>query len=261
MKKRILKFQIVILILLLQVFNCSYLNSSNIKFLKLSNLIGEKLKYRFSFFIFRKAAIVKLSFRKLKNNYYIAKLEGQTKGIIGMFTAFRKDIYISYMKFDNKTNRLIPLKFIKKTQIGENIRESIYKFNYKDMEIEKTKKKIEDGKLKYSRSYIIKFKGNIDDYLTCAYNFRLGIYGFPEKNKPIKIKVLPEKNKKDRFIKVFYVKKKKDIYELKAKIVKDIVKTKNEEITGYITINMLPVKGVLPGVPIFGDIKAYLESH
>jgi len=149
------------------------------KFLSLDNLTGEMLKYRFSFFIFRKAAIVNLHFKHLKGNFYEATLKGQTKGIIGMFTAFRRDIYISKMFYDNTSKRLIPLKFTKITQIGEKIKKSIYEFDYKKNEIRKTKEKIVNSKLKSKKSYIIKLLPPVDDYLTLAYNFRMGVYGFP----------------------------------------------------------------------------------
>ncbi len=253
--KRKLIFLKIILIFILWVCNSPIYS----KFLSIDNLTGEELKYRFSFFIFRKAAIVKLNFKHIKENFYEATLKGQTKGIIGMFTAFRKDIYISNMYYDNQSKRLIPIKFTKITQIGEKIRKSIYEFDYNKNEIIKTKEKIINSKLKSKKRYIIKFKPPVDDYLTLAYNFRMGVYGFPKKNNPLKIEVLPEKKKK-KFIEIFFIKEKKNKIKLKAKIVKDIVKTKKNEIYGIIDKNMIPLKGILPGVPIFGDIKAYLIS-
>ncbi len=249
-----------LIILIIFILGCSNLlfSKSNIKFLTLDNITGESLKYRFSFFIFRKAAVVKLNFKHIKDNLFEATLKGQTKGIVGMFTAFRKDIYISKMFYDNKSKRLIPFEFTKMTQIGGKIRKSIYKFDYKKNVIIKTKEKYKNSKLTSKKVYEIKINPPVNDYLTLAYNFRLGVFGFPDKNHSLKIKVLPEKKKKQRFIEIFFIKEKKDKIKLKAKIVKDIVKTKRNEVYGIITKDMLPVKGILPGVPIFGDIKAYL---
>ncbi len=253
MFQRQLKFQLVQIFLL--IFN---LNCSNIHFLSIKDFQKEKLKYRFSFFIFRKAAVVKIKFKKIGNNTYMAELNGKTCGIIGLFTAFRKDKYVSFMKYDEKLKRFIPIKFIKKTQINKKTRESEYFFDFEHGWIKKVIKKFKNGKLIKRKEYVIFLNSLCDDYLTAIYNFRMGVYGFPEKNNEVMIKVFPEKRKKNRFIRIFLIKKYKDKFLLKAKIFKDIVKTKRDEIEGVIDTKMVPLEGILPGVPIFGDIKAYI---
>jgi len=252
--KRYLTF--IFLSLLISNFSIS---TANIRYLQLKELQnGEELKYKFSFFIFRKAAIVKLYIHKIDNNLYEGVLKGHTCGVVGLFTAFRKDTYISLMKYDNITKRFIPLKFVRKTQINKKVRESTYIFDYLNKTITKVKRKYINGKKVSEHVFKIKFYPPIEDYITGIYNFRMGVYGFPKKNSPVKVKIFPERKRKNRIIKISLLKKKKNLFFLKANIFKDIVKTKNNEITGYINNEMVPVEGFLPGVPIFGNIKAEL---
>ncbi len=245
-----------------------------------SNVDGLHLKYKFGFWLTHEAAIGDFSVKKVGKNRFMAKLIGETKGVIGFFLQYRKDTMISDMIYNKKLGRFVPEKFIKEVIIGKNIKRSTYIFDYKNMRIIKKRHRVkyvkEDDSItkefmsdmsdssgvkkivKDSTDYIPLKTKNFEDYLTAALNFITGRYKIPKKNDILKIKLFPEKNKKkrNRILLIRLIKKNESFYHIKADFNVDFISDKITKVFAYINKNMIPEKVMIPSKSVLGTLYA-----
>ena len=282
--KHITLFKYVVLIFLLIIiipFSDS-LHSREIIPWNISRLPELYLEYNFGFWLTSKAAVGKFTVKKTGDNRYVVTLTGETQGAIAFFTNYRKDVMISEMIFDKKSRRFFPVKFVKKIIIGENYKESVYLFDYKNMRIVKKRKKIKIVKqnndpeedfmnnledksffpkkiIKISTDYIPLKHRKIDDYLTASMNFFIGAYGFPPNVNKIKIRLFPEKSRKkrNRVITVLFKQgEKKGLIEMEVNLNVDFISDKIKKAFVFIGGNMIPEHVLIPTGTILGTLNA-----
>jgi len=270
-----MQYRYVIFIFFFLTVNCF---SGN--FYTPNNIDGLHLKYKFGFWLTSEAAVGDFSVKKVGKNEYIAKLVGETKGVVGFFLKYRKDVMISKMHFNKRLNKFVPENFIKKVIINKNLKESTYLFDYKNMRIIKKRhvvkyeqqsdspdqeflNNMDDSSgvkriVKNSTYYIPLKSKNFEDYLTAAVNFITGRYKIPKKNETLKIRLFPEKNKKKRkrILLIHLLKKNENFYHIKADFNVDFISDKITKVFAKINRNMIPEKVMIPSSSLLGTIYA-----
>ncbi len=265
-----LQFRYIKIVLLFVVFLFfSNILSAKPLFKKLSDLDGLKIKYNFSFWLTNNAAYATLRVENKAENKYKITLTGETKGMVGFFASYRKDVMVSDAIYDRNLKRFIPLKFDKKIIVGKNLKHSEYTFDYENKKIVKKKTKIiyediEDSDDPFAQRKIVKHssytipmkKYPVDDYLTASLNFFIGVYGFPEKNKTITIYLFPEssKKKRNRLIKVTFLEKKESLFKIFIDLNVDFISDNIKKAYGFINKNMIPEKIEIPTGTVLGTI-------
>ena len=143
---------------------------------------GEQLDYEMGFWLFRRAALGKLTFKELETKgRYIATLQTETLGILGWVARYRVDVYRSTMEEIDGGKRLRSLTFDEEVTIGGKLRRRSHTFDHvrkkwivqrlrKDGTVDRTVRTIPQGKI-------------YDDFMTAGYNFRYGVYGSIERGK------------------------------------------------------------------------------
>ena len=265
-----LQFRYIKIVLLFVIFLFfSNILSAKPLFKKLSDLDGLKIKYNFSFWLTNNAAYATLRVENKAENKYKITLTGETKGMVGFFASYRKDVMVSDAIYDRNLKRFIPLKFDKKIIVGKNLKHSEYTFDYENKKIVKKKTKIiyediEDSDDPFAQRKIVKHssytipmkKYPVDDYLTASLNFFIGVYGFPEKNKTITIYLFPEssKKKRNRLIKVTFLEKKESLFKIFIDLNVDFISDNIKKAYGFINKNMIPEKIEIPTGTVLGTI-------
>ena len=265
-----LQFRYIKIVLLFVIFLFfSNILSAKPLFKKLSDLDGLKIKYNFSFWLTSNAAYATLRVENKAENKYKITLTGETKGMVGFFASYRKDVMVSDAIYDRNLKRFIPLKFDKKIIVGKNLKHSEYTFDYENKKIVKKKTKIiyediEDSDDPFAQRKIVKHssytipmkKYPVDDYLTASLNFFIGVYGFPEKNKTITIYLFPEssKKKRNRLIKVTFLEKKESLFKIFIDLNVDFISDNIKKAYGFINKNMIPEKIEIPTGTVLGTI-------
>ena len=229
---------------------------------------GEELTYEIGFWLFKRAALGRLSFQGAeKQGQYMAVLETETMGILGFASRYRVDTYRSIMEEVEGGGRLRALSFEEDVKIGDKFRKNIHQFDYarrrwvkwkqaKDGSLQKTEEEIPPGKV-------------YDDFLTVFYNFRYGVYGTVERGKRYTVPTFPRKGSSSYEVRVApkeeeekqrRSEKMKDQKEFFIKLVLDpeITHSKKGNIEGWLSKDFFPVEGTLRDVLLFGDVKGTL---
>jgi hypothetical protein len=229
---------------------------------------GEEMIYQIGFWLFKRAALGRLSFKGTeKKGQYVALLETETLGILGFVSRYRVDSYRSTMEEIEGGSRLRSLSFEENVKIGSRLDKRVTQFDYsrrkwitlkwrKNGTIQRIDEEIPPGKI-------------YDDFLTSFYNFRYGVYGAIERGKTYVIPTFPRKgatsyeiqvalqDEEDRKRRSERVKDGKDFF-VKLVLDPEITHSKEGRIEGWLSRELLPVEGKLKDVSLFGDVKGSL---
>ena len=229
---------------------------------------GENLVYEIGFWLFRRAALGRLSFRPAeKKGQYVALLQTETLGVLGFVTRYRVDTYRSTMEEIEGGSRLRSLLFEEDVKVGNKLVKRVTQFDYprqkwitlkwrKNGAIQRIEEEIPPGKI-------------YDDFLTSCCNFRYGVYGPIERGKTYMVPTFPRKGStryeirvasKDEEDEKRRSEKTKDEKEFFVKLIlgPEITHSKEGRVEGWLSKELLPVEGKLKDVFLFGDVKGTL---
>ena len=229
---------------------------------------GEELSYEVGFWLFKRAALGKLSFKEMeKKGRYMAILQAETLGVLAFVVRCRMDTYRSVMEEVDGGRRLRALSFEEDVKIGERLRRKTHLFDYQKMKWIQTKLK-KNGTLVKTEEGIP--SGKIyDDFLTAAYNFRYGVYGEIERGKRYSVATFPRKGSSAYEVSVASredeekrrrSEKLKDgkEYYLKLALDPEITHSKEGLIEGWLSKELYPTEGTIRDVILFGDVTGRL---
>jgi hypothetical protein len=232
---------------------------------------GEELVYEIGFWLFKRAALGKMSFKEMeKKGHYMAILQAETLGVLGWLARYRVDTYRSTMEEIDGGRRLRSLSFEEDVKIGSKVRRRIHLFDYqkrkwiqlkrrKDEVMERTEEEIPPGMV-------------YDDFLTASYNFRYGVYGEIERERKYTVNTFPRKGSSSYEVRVAgkeeeekrkKSEKFKDGKEFYVKLFLDpkITHSKEGLIEGWLSKELYPMEGKIKDVILFGDVKGTLIKN
>jgi hypothetical protein len=235
----------------------------------IKRFFGETIYFDISFLWFENAAEAKISLFE-KNGQLKAKLEAQTKGFIGWFTAYRKHVYEANLEIVDNGSRLRSKEFYRMVDDGSIMEKSEH---FLDYSLRKHSwKKTRNGETFEDKSEEIPLGTNFDDILTAFYNFRNGVYGKLEKGQSYEIPTLPEKGHKTLTVQIRTNEEEKearlienrpfaDDFLLRVKIPKEIFKTENGEIFFWASKHYIPLETTVKDYILFGDLHAIFAKR
>jgi len=229
---------------------------------------GEELSYEVGFWLFKRAALGKLSFKEMeKKGRYIAILQAETLGVLGFVVRYRVDTYRSVMEEVDGGRRLRALSFEEDVKVGEKLRRRSHLFDYQKMRwVQRRLKK--DGTTVRTEEEIPPGK-TYDDFLTASYNFRYGVYGEIERGKSYSVHTFPKKGpssyevsvasreEEEKKKKSEKVKDGKD-YFIKLSLDPEVTHSKEGRIEGWLSKDLYPIEGTIKDVVLFGDVTGKL---
>ena len=229
---------------------------------------GEELFYEVGFWLFKRAAMGKVSFREMgEKGRYLATLQGETLGILGWVARYRTDTYRSVMEEIDGGSRLRSISFEEEVKIGSKVRIRTHFFDYKKRKWIRVRQR-KDGTRGREEADIP--PGMVyDDFVTASYNFRYGVYGeigrgrkysvatFPKKGPAhyeVRIASTEEEEKRRKSEKI------KDGKEYFVKLFLDPEVTHSKEglIEGWLSKELHPTEGTIRNAILFGDVKGTL---
>jgi len=232
-----------------------------------SRFLGEELRYRIGFFWFDEAATGRISFERAKGDQgYKATLEGQTSGLIGWLTRYRRDIYTSSMELIDGGRRLKPLWFEEDVVIGDKVRKRITLFDYQRGRLVKRRMN--------RRGVFIRSEEEIpegvvyDDFLTAFYNFRCGVYGEIRRGKRYRVRTIPKggistidveiATKQEEIRRRGKEKKGEREYYVTVFLDKEITRSRTGRVEGWASRSLVPIEGIIEDVVMVGDVHGVL---
>ncbi|HSB07609.1 MAG TPA: DUF3108 domain-containing protein [Thermodesulfobacteriota bacterium] len=233
--------------------------------------IGEALDYEIGFWLFKRAALGRLSFRQTeKKGQYLAILKAETLGILGWVSRYRVDTYRSTMEEIGGGNRLRSLSFEEDVKIGNKVRKRVTQFDYEKRKWVTIKER-KDGTTQRIEEEIPPGKV-YDDFLAAAYNFRYGVYGEIERGKTYTVPTFPRKGASSYEVRVApkeeeekrrRSEKMKDQKEYFVKLILDpeVTHSKEGRIEGWLSKELFPMEGTIKDVLLFGDVRGTLVKN
>lgn len=229
---------------------------------------GEALSYEIGFWLFKRAALGKLTFQETeKKGRYMAMLHTETLGVLGFAVRYRVDIYRSLMEEVDGGRRLRSISFEEDIKVGGKLRKRHHLFDYEKRKwIQMRRRK--DGTIVKAEEDIPPGKA-YDDFLCAVYNFRYGVYGEIERGQTYSIATFPRKGpghyevivakreEEERRKKSETVKGGKD-YLVKLFFDPEITHSKEGLIEGWLSKDLYPTEGTIKDVVLFGDVTGRL---
>lgn len=229
---------------------------------------GEELFYDGGFWLFKRVAIGKISFKKLEEgDCYIATLQGETLGVLGWAARYRVDTYRSIMEEVDGGRRLRSIFFEEDVKIGSKLRRRTHFFDYQKRRWVEVRRR-KDGTQAKKEEEIP--PGMVyDDFITGFYNFRYGAYGKVERGKKYTVPTFPKKGPATYEIwiaskeeeegekKSLELKEGRE-YMIKLFIGPEITRSKKGIIEGWLSKDLIPMEGMIRDVILYGDVKAAL---
>lgn len=224
---------------------------------------GEALGYTMSFLWFRKAASCRVTLQKADEpGIYEATIAGQTHGVIGAFTRFRRDILCARMEEVDGGKRFRPLEFREDVIVGSKQRKKITRFDYQNHQITIIKER--KGTVK-EKALPLPPEETYYDPLTASYNFRFGSFGPVERGRRYVIKAVPEKEITEIHVAVASREEEerrkrpealhqKQAYFVYLQLDKEIIRSTSGKVEGWLSETMIPIEGRIRDVVLFGDI-------
>jgi Protein of unknown function (DUF3108) len=232
---------------------------------------GEELFYDAGFWVFKRVATGKISFKKLEEKgRYMAVLQGETLGVLGWVAHYRVDTYRSIVEEVEEGRRLRSVSFEEDVKIGDKRKKRTHFFDYqKRMWIQVAQR--------YDRP-IVREEEEIppgmvyDDFITGFYNFRYGAYGEIERGRKYTVSTFPKKGpshyevwiapeeEEEKNRKSLKVKEGKE-YLIRLFIGPDITRSKDGMIEGWLSKDFIPIEGRIRNVILLGDAKATLVKE
>ncbi len=233
--------------------------------------VGEEFDYNISFWIFRKVAVVALSFHRAEEKgRYVATLQGETVGILGFLARYRVDTYRSVMEEVDGGKRLRSLAFDEDVKVGDKIRRNFHTFDHQQRKwVHRTSRR--DGTMETLEKEIPEGEA-YDDFLTAAYNFRSGVYGIVEKGKTYSIATFPRKGTGVYEVKILTQAEEEHRrdsegsgegkeYAIDLKFDPEITNSEEGVIEGWLSNDLYPVEGTIKDVFLFGDVRGRLTKN
>ncbi len=229
---------------------------------------GEELSYEIGFWLFKRAALGKLSFQEGQGKgHYMAVLQTETLGILGFVVRYRVDTYRSTMEEIDGGRRLRALSFEEDVKVGSKLRRKTHLFDYQKRKWIQVRRK-KDGTMEKTE-VDIPLGMVYDDFLTASYNFRYGVYGEIERGRKYNVATFPRKGstsyevrvagkeEEERRKKSEKVKNGKDFY-VKLFLDPEITHSKEGLIEGWLSKELYPTEGAIRDVVLFGDVTGRL---
>ncbi|MBM4338877.1 MAG: DUF3108 domain-containing protein [Deltaproteobacteria bacterium] len=229
---------------------------------------GEELSYEVGFWLFKKAALGKLTFKEMdKKGRYMAILQTETLGILGYIARYRVDTYRSVMEELDDGRRLRAISFEENVKVGEKVRKRTHLFDYQRMKWVQTRRR-KDGTIAKTEEAIPLGK-TYDDFVTASYNFRYGVYGEIERGKKYVVPTFPKKGPSNYEVRVAAKEeeerrrrseKLKDGKDYFIKLLLDPEITHSQEglIEGWLSRDLYPMEGTIRDVVLYGDVTGRL---
>jgi len=231
---------------------------------------GEELSYEAGFWLFKRAALGKLSFKEAeKKGRYMATLQAETMGILGFIARYRVDTYRSVMEEVDGGRRLRSISFEEDVKVGEKLRRRKHLFDYQRMKWVQIRRK-KDGTLVKTEEDIPPDK-TYDDFLTASYNFRYGVYGEIDRGKRYSVPTFPKKGASHYEVRVATkeeeekrkkgekVKEEKD-YFVRLILDPEVTHSKEGLIEGWLSKDLYPIEGTIRDVVLLGDVTGRLVN-
>jgi len=229
---------------------------------------GEELVYEIGFWMIKRAAMGRLSFKAMaKKGYYMATLQGETLGVLGWVARYRVDTYRSVMEEIDGGRGLRAVSFEEDVKVGNKITKKVHLFDYQRRKW-MTKRLKKDGTWEISEEEIP--QGMIyDDFITASYNFRYGVYGpiqrgnkyvvatFPRKGPSSYEVTIASKEEEDRKKKLERIGRGRD-FLIKLKLDPETTYSKEGLVEGWLSKDLCPMSGAIKDVIIIGDVKGNL---
>ncbi len=229
---------------------------------------GEELTYEIGFWLLRRVAIGKLSFKEMeKKGHYLSTLRAETLGVLGFVSRYRVDTYRAVMREAEGGKHLQPLSFEEDVKVGSKSRRRTYLFDYSRMKLVRLRQR-KDGTTE-RREEDIPFGKTCDDFLTASYNFRFGVYGEIERGRKYTVATFPKKGHSSYEVRVGSreeeEKRRKSErskegkeYYVKLFLDPEITHSKEGLIEGWLSRDLYPVEGTIRDVILFGDVTGRL---
>lgn len=229
---------------------------------------GEELSYEIGFWLFKRVAQGKISFREMgRKGRYLAVLQGETLGVLGWVARYRVDTYTSIMEEVDGGRCLRSISFEEDVKIGGKSRKRTHFFDYKNRKWIKMRQR-KDGTRTREEAEIP--PGMLyDDFVTASYNFRYGVYGEIERGKKYTVATFPKKGPSSYEVRV--ASKEEEEKKRKSERIKDdkeyyvklfldpeITHSKEGMIEGWLSKELYPIEGAIKDVVLFGDVKGTL---
>jgi hypothetical protein len=229
---------------------------------------GEELFYDGGFWIFKRVATGKISFKKLEGEgRYIATLRGETLSFLGWAARYRMDTYRSVMEEVDGGKRLRSILFEENVKIGSKLRRRTYFCDYQKRRWVKVRRRKNGTEARTEEE--IPAGTVYDDFITGFYNFRYGAYGKIERGKKYTVPTFPKKGlahyevwiaskeEEEREKKSLEFKEGRE-YRIKLFIGPEITHSKDGMIEGWLSKDLIPMEGMIRDVILYGDVKAAL---
>jgi len=229
---------------------------------------GEELSYEIGFWLLKRVAQGKISFREMgRKGRYLALLQGETLGVLGWVARYRVDTYTSIMEEVDGGRGLRSISFEEDVKIGGKSRKRTHFFDYKNRKWIKVRQR-KDGTRTREEAEIP--PGMVyDDFVTASYNFRYGVYGEIERGKKYTVATFPKKGPTSHEVRV--ATKEEEEKKRKSEKIKDdkeyfvklfldpeITHSKEGTIEGWLSKELYPIEGTIRDVVLFGDVKGTL---
>lgn len=229
---------------------------------------GEELSYEIGFWLFKRVAQGKISFREMgRKGRYLATLQGETLGVLGWVARYRVDTYCSIMEEVDGGRCLRSISFEEDVKIGGKSRRRTHLFDYKNRKWIKMRQR-KDGTRSREEAEIP--AGMVyDDFVTASYNFRYGVYGDIVRGKKYTVPTFPKKGPSSYEVRVSSKeeeekkRKSEKMKEDKEYFVKlfldpEVTHSKDGIIEGWLSKELYPIEGMIKDVVLFGDVKGTL---
>jgi hypothetical protein len=232
---------------------------------------GEELRYEISFLFLKKVAVAKMMFKPAEQKgRYIAVLQGETLGVVGWLSKYRKDTYRAVMEEIDGGRRLRSITFEENVKIGKKTRSYFHEFDYQKKKWSKQSSR-RGVRTRTSESAIPEGK-TYDDFLCASFNFRHGVYGQVERGKSFNIPTFPRKGLSSYEIKIATKEEEERMrvadkvgdnaeYLITLKLDPEITDSRTGIIEGWLSKDICPVEGIIKDVVLFGDVHGKLVNR
>ncbi len=229
---------------------------------------GEEMQYDIAFWFLKKVAAAKMTFtRGPEKGQYVAALHGETIGLAGFVTRYRRDTYRAVMEEVEGGRRLRSLSFEEQVRVGDTSRRNTHIFDHKNRKwIGHSVRK--SGAVR-TRERDIPAGQDYNDFLTASYNFRYGVYGTVDRGGMYRVPVFPKKGVTYYDVKITSQAEEDRLrersapsrgseYHIELAMDPEVLQSKKGLIKGWLTAELYPVEGIIEDVFLFGDVRGTL---
>lgn len=232
---------------------------------------GEELHYNISFGILGRVAVVRMSFAPgTREGIYESSIRGETVGLTGFITRYRKDIYHAVMEELDDGERLRSVSFEEEVRIGDESRKRTHTFDHDNKKW--TEHNVRMSKATSTEVHEIPEGRDYNDFLTASYNFRYGVYGTVERGKAYHVPVFPKKGVDRYDVRVASTAEENRLrkrgpvpgnaeYRIELAMDPEVLQSEKGLIKGWLSRDLYPVEGVMEDVFLFGDVRGTLVKR